>query len=281
MEYVGLDLVELNKKFYIKRLDFNITYACNLACKGCISLSDFDRKGVEKLEDIVNHCKVWSRIIIPDVIVLFGGEPLLHPKLNDVILSIRQYWPKSCIRLITNGYLLKKYDPNIWFNYGPFEIQVSVHRKDHENLLNSEIKKILKCKKNWKIKQYKDQGHKMFEWFISEFRIYKSIFGKFVKPYKDNFSPFKSDPKKAHKICGSPNTPVLYKGKLYKCPPIANALDLKKDYTDYKAYSHTDDLKGFINSIGFPESVCAMCPENSNHSINHLLKENVNVKNID
>ena len=38
--------------YRIKRLDFNVAYACNLACKGCISLSDFNRKGVESLKDI-------------------------------------------------------------------------------------------------------------------------------------------------------------------------------------------------------------------------------------
>ena len=58
--------------YRIKRLDFNVAYACNLACKGCISLSDFNRKGVESLKDIEDQCKTWSKILDPSIISIFG-----------------------------------------------------------------------------------------------------------------------------------------------------------------------------------------------------------------
>ena len=76
----------------IKRLDLNIAYACNLSCKGCISLSDFARPGVETVESIDTQCREWSKRIAPDVVTLFGGEPLLHPRIHDVIIVIRKYW---------------------------------------------------------------------------------------------------------------------------------------------------------------------------------------------
>ena len=66
--------------YRIKRLDFNVAYACNLACKGCISLSDFNRKGVESLKDIEDQCETWSKILDPSIISIFGGEPLLQQK---------------------------------------------------------------------------------------------------------------------------------------------------------------------------------------------------------
>ena len=44
-----------NAMYYLDRLDFNIAYACNLSCKGCISLSDFDRKGVEPLDSLLKQ----------------------------------------------------------------------------------------------------------------------------------------------------------------------------------------------------------------------------------
>ena len=118
----------------IDRLDFNIAYACNLSCKGCISLSNFDRTGVESFASIEKQISTWSKIINPKVLTLFGGEPLLHPKLHDVIKTIRFAWNNTTIRLITNGYFLKNYEPQSWFNFKPFEIQVSIHRKDHEKI---------------------------------------------------------------------------------------------------------------------------------------------------
>ena len=58
--------------YRIKRLDFNVAYACNLACKGCISLSDFDRRGVEPLQELKMQCQIWSKIIDPSIISIFG-----------------------------------------------------------------------------------------------------------------------------------------------------------------------------------------------------------------
>ena len=72
-----------------------------------------------------------------------------------------------------------------------------------------------------------------------------------------------------------------YKNKLYKCPPVANLLDIKPGYTNYTGYSHNDDISEFIQGIGKPEPVCAMCPEQQSHSVDHYAKENVYVKNID
>ena len=115
-------------KYRIKRLDFNVAYACNLACKGCISLSDFDRRGVEPLQDIKQQCETWSKILEPAVVSIFGGEPLLHPRLKQVLELIRKSWPNTLIRVITNGYLLRRYDPEMWFTFGSLEMQVSVHR---------------------------------------------------------------------------------------------------------------------------------------------------------
>jgi MoaA/NifB/PqqE/SkfB family radical SAM enzyme len=115
--------------YRIKRLDFNVAYACNLACKGCISLSDFNRKGVESLKDIEDQCKTWSKIIDPSIISIFGGEPLLHPRIKKVLECIRTAWPNAMIRFITNGYLLRKHDPNIWFSIGSLEMQISIHRQ--------------------------------------------------------------------------------------------------------------------------------------------------------
>lgn len=268
--------------YRIKRLDFNVAYACNLACKGCISLSDFDRRGVESLQDIEDQCKTWSEILDPSVISIFGGEPLLHPRISKVLDAIRKYWPNTQIRLITNGYLLKRYDPEMWFRFGSLEMQVSVHRQDHESLITNEIKKIVKCRDKWETKRSHSDGHKQLELHNKDLSIYKSKFKRFVMPYRlenGELKPFKSDPKKAHSICGSPNTPILYKNKLYKCAPIANLVDLDKTGNyKYKGFTAVDDIKSLVENINKPESICSMCPEDQAHSIDHFDSKNVLVK---
>ena len=74
----------------IRRLDINIAYACNLACKGCLSLSDFDRKGVMPYDDIIESIDTWKSKLHPEVTSIFGGEPLLHPRIYDVFDYVKQ-----------------------------------------------------------------------------------------------------------------------------------------------------------------------------------------------
>lgn len=271
-------------KHRIHRMDLNIAYACNLGCKGCISLSDFPRKGVDSYESIADSCKSWSRVLEPEVITIFGGEPLIHPRLIDVLKCIKAHWHNATIRLITNGYLLKKYDPKVWFTLGRFEMQVSIHRHDHDDLITQEIKKILVTTEGWK-PFYPKGNHQQLGFKKDDFTIYKSKFKDFVMPYKvENGKPvpFNSDPAKAHAICGSPDTPILYRNKLYKCAPIANLLDVSMPGVyKYRGMNADDDLDQFVSDINRPENICSICPDNINHSVDHSNKENVVVKNID
>jgi hypothetical protein len=94
------------------------------------------------------------------------------------------------------------------------------------------------------------------------------------------FGIHNSDPKKAHAICGAPNTPVLYKGKLYKCPAVANAMDLSgENWFDYTPCDSDVGLDEFINNIGRPEAVCGQCPQlNQAVIIDHFDTNNVIVK---
>jgi len=272
----------------IRRLDLNIAYACNVACKGCLSLSDFDRKGVMPFNDVIDSIDTWKGKVYPEILSIFGGEPLLHPKIHDIFSAVRQAWPDTTIRLITNGYLLSKQKVGNFFAHTPFEMQVSVHRLDHEHIINKNIIAFLKHYSDWKIIKVAEPGqgeHHSFKWVRPGFKLWKSKFGEFVIPYNyegNQLVPFKSNPAKAHAICGNPDVPILYKNKLYKCAPIANLLDLPNtkgyEYNPIDSYGNIDK---FIQSIGKPESICSMCPESRSHAIDHYGKGEVLVKHLD
>src|SRR3989454_6293930 len=74
---------------------------CNLACKYCNEFDDFSKpvpvetmfRRVDKLGELGTS-----------VITISGGEPLLHPELDDIIRRIRRHGIIG--GLITNGYLL-------------------------------------------------------------------------------------------------------------------------------------------------------------------------------
>ena len=74
---------------------------CNLSCTYCSEYDDFsDPVPIEELRRRVDKLAMLGTTLI----VISGGEPLLHPDLDDLILHIRSHG--MIAGLITNGYLL-------------------------------------------------------------------------------------------------------------------------------------------------------------------------------
>ena len=76
---------------------------CNLSCTYCNEFDDFSRPvPVDEICRRIDKLREFGTTII----TLSGGEPLLHPRLDDVIRHIRR---RGIIAgMITNGYLLTK-----------------------------------------------------------------------------------------------------------------------------------------------------------------------------
>lgn len=275
--------------YSIPRLDIMIAYSCNIACRGCISLSDRRRSGIAPMTDIGHWLDQWRLRITPGVATLFGGEPCLHPDLIEVCALVRRAWPEATLRLITNGYLLGRFPAAAWFDFGAMEIQVSVHREDHEARINHNIRQILQQRADWQVHQHSgDREHRQLSWsHHSGVKIYKSIFREFIVPYREQgqqILSWRSDPARAHSICGAPATPILFRGRLYKCPAVANVMDLlgPNSWCDYEPVTPDSDLENFVANIGRPESCCGQCPEiQQAQIIDHRDKRNVTVKNLD
>src|SRR5690242_11513220 len=74
---------------------------CNLACTYCNEYDDFSKPVA--LDIILRRLELLGRLNT-GVITLSGGEPLLHPDLDDIIRGIRRH--ATLAGMITNGYLL-------------------------------------------------------------------------------------------------------------------------------------------------------------------------------
>ena len=74
---------------------------CNLSCAYCNEYDDVSKPVplVEMLARIDHLARLGTTLI-----VISGGEPLLHPELDDIIARIRRHGMLAA--LITNGYLL-------------------------------------------------------------------------------------------------------------------------------------------------------------------------------
>ena len=74
---------------------------CNLACEYCNEYDDFSKPVAL---DIMKHRVDQLARLGTTIVTLSGGEPLLHPQLDEIIAHIRTFPILS--GLITNGYLL-------------------------------------------------------------------------------------------------------------------------------------------------------------------------------
>ena len=74
---------------------------CNLACTYCNEYDDFSKP--VPLETMMRRIDELARLGT-SIITISGGEPLLHPELDELIAHIRTH--PVLVGMITNGYLL-------------------------------------------------------------------------------------------------------------------------------------------------------------------------------
>src|SRR3954447_26034409 len=74
---------------------------CNLSCTYCNEYDDFSKP--VPLDVILRRLELLGNLKT-GVITLSGGEPLLHPELDEIIRGIRRH--ATLAGMITNGYLL-------------------------------------------------------------------------------------------------------------------------------------------------------------------------------
>lgn len=94
----------------------NILDHCNLKCKGCDHFAAIADKRFVSPEDIKNDLARMSKILKGKVkrMGVMGGEPLLHPQLEEILASARRFFPKTIIQLVTNGLLILDMDKDFW-----------------------------------------------------------------------------------------------------------------------------------------------------------------------
>lgn len=97
-------------------LDLNIVDHCNLRCKGCDHFAPLASEYCVPLELIEQDLARLSNILKGDLFAMsiMGGEPLLHPRLKEIMSAARRSFPKTRISLRTNGILLLRQDEDFW-----------------------------------------------------------------------------------------------------------------------------------------------------------------------
>lgn len=202
------------------QLDFQVHVVdhCNLNCKQCSHFSPLAEEHYIDVHGYERDCNRLSELFGGEMsrIDLMGGEPLLHPQINQIIKITRTAFPIGTINIVTNGILLasmpqefwrtcKEYNAIIWTSYYPLNIDYEECRRIAEK---EEVEILLPLKdkretnKSW-VKCYPIRS----ENFTINSTLVKSNFLK----------------------CAPANACIALKeGKLYPCNIAPHAIHLKK-----------------------------------------------------
>jgi MoaA/NifB/PqqE/SkfB family radical SAM enzyme len=98
------------------RFDVQLADHCNLNCMGCSNYSPIAPKNFLKKESFNKDCERLSLLSGGNLedIYLFGGEPLLHPEIIEIIRIARKHFQNTDIVILTNGILLPKMNDTFW-----------------------------------------------------------------------------------------------------------------------------------------------------------------------
>ena len=187
-------------KAYIATLNTNLIDGCNLNCKGCTHFASlFKSNEIYPPENFRRDVRKLSEIADIVSFALLGGEPLLLKNLDKYILIARKYFPKTNLRILTNGLLIPQMSQSVINALIETKAVVVVSAYPPTLRIIDKIKTTL------------NSSNVLYD-------IHNPIqtFGIFMTLHSDN------NPKQARKFCaGNDICRFLRDGKIYKCPPDA------------------------------------------------------------
>jgi len=240
-----------------------ITNVCNLTCRGCNRFNNHHFTGHQRWADYADEMEMWSKRIKTPMITIIGGEPTLNPDIHKWAENLRRLWPRSDIKLQTNGTYARPEFFDYWKKY-KIGITVSLH----------DPKTADDIRESWKCSIQKADGQ--FEYnanFVEEFIFHNSA----IVMVDDHYELEYNKPEKSFGACGMRHDHTLSHGKLYRCPAMSGIPEFTKQFdvhmTDeqytllhsYKPLSADcteEELQKFEEGRNSPMPQCALCPSN-------------------
>jgi organic radical activating enzyme len=237
-------------------IEIPIIFTCNLTCRQCAHLSPYFPKETPPMpiEQIEKTCADWSNKITARHAVIMGGEPLLHPDIEQICRIFRRYWNHTAqIEVVTNGLLLDRMPPSFFETLAEYQIhcKITLHHKKFEKQINRNVQLL---KSSFWIHNYTKDGDHLEKYHLRD----------------GTPELFRSHAQDAYHLCfvkGMCTT--LYENKLHHCSCLcymqkAHALGVIDDarVLNYKAATPDmteEQLREWWTSDF--HSVCEVCPK--------------------
>ena len=234
-------------KAYVAVLNTNLIDACNLNCKGCTHFAAlFNRDEIYPLETFRRDVRRFAEIADVLSFALLGGEPLLMNNLDKYIRITRQYFPKTNLRVLTNGLLVPKMSQAVIDALVETKAVVAVSVYPPTVKILDKIKAVF-------------DANRIFYDICSPIRK----FGVFITLHSGN------NPEKSRKYCaGNDICRFMRDGKIYKCPPDALSYRFTKKFGIKKFPAATgvdlyaSNFSSMLERLDGNVEMCSWCSEN-------------------
>jgi MoaA/NifB/PqqE/SkfB family radical SAM enzyme len=226
---------------------------CNLNCKGCNAFSPIIKESAETyitIEAFENDCKRLSELTNGQIgtLTISGGEPLLHPRITDLLKMARNYFPKGVVRMITNGLLLCKQDEIFWELCKKHDITIIMTKYP----INLDFDKIESLFSTYKIRFYYQNNTGVITKKMLKFPV--DLSGS--QNIKTNYA-----------VCMFSRCIVLERGKIYTCICSAHSRYFNKYFNqnlvltedDYIDIYKTSDIEQVFDFLSKPIPFCKYC----------------------
>jgi hypothetical protein len=250
-----------SKVFEVANLEVHAWHGCNLACESCSHYSSLGMRGGPTAQICEDWMGSWAQRLSPRTFSIVGGEPTLNRDLARIVQSAASIWPRSEIRVVTNGFLLAKHTelPAVMSKLrGRAFLEISSHHGSEE--FQAKFRPVRELAEGWE----KDGV---------DIRI-KSADQIWTRRYAvngDQVDFLNGDPRSAWQSCVGKHSKQIYLGKLWKCPPITYFdllpssvrvepfwRNLAGSYKALPADCSDDELATFLGRE--EEDVCRLCP---------------------
>jgi hypothetical protein len=262
-------------KLYIDHVEFYITNVCNLTCNNCRSFNNYKFSGSYQFDR--TNTMAWAKKMYIEDIAIQGGEPTLHPNLEEWISGLREAWPTSKMKLFTNGTRMSKSQNlhNILAKYN-CDLQISVHSIGLRSLIADEILSTFgECEISTIVKT-QPYGVVNNVWLKTKKGVVIDLQngGTFqdICFVDANFNLRKSDPIKAHDSCAIKYCHPMIDGKLYKCSitgVLPEFLKQQNKNTDHLLPTNGIDVESVtqeqLDNLKNPMDFCTVCPESNKY----------------
>lgn len=164
-----------SKRTILKSVVMSITTKCSLKCKHCSYLMPYfnAQQHIDK-NIVIKSVKILSKIVdTVNTFALVGGEPFLHPELNEICEEVGKIQNIKFKNIITNGtiipkietlQILNKYRIAIFYSdYGDFSTkkqEIEYLCKKHDVLFRKAYNTLENSPSNWFATEYPEKHNR-------------------------------------------------------------------------------------------------------------------------